>query len=80
MISLRKSHICTTQAKIVGHRWESGGYFSAEGKALRGLLSLEHEQLEKMPRARLYGIVLIYRDYLPDFAARTEPFEEAAVQ
>ena len=76
MVNLDKSHVCTTQAKIVGHRWESGGYFKAEGKGLRGLLSLDHPQLAEMSRARLYGIVSIYRDYLPDFASRTEPLRK----
>jgi len=42
MVNLDKSVICTTRAKIVGHRWEEGGYFHAEGKGLRGLLSLDH--------------------------------------
>ena len=76
MVNLDKSYICTTKAKIVGHRWESGGYFQAEGKGLRGLLSLDHPQLVEMSRALLYGIVSIYQDYLPDFAFRTEPLRK----
>ena len=72
MVNLDKSLIGTTHAKIVGHQWASGGYFKAEGKGLHGLMEVDHEQLCGIPRARLYGIISIYQDYLPDFAACTE--------
>ena len=73
MVNLDKSFIGTTHAKIVGHQWASGGYFKAEGKGLCGLMEVDHEQLCDIPQARLYGIISIYRDYLPDCATRTEP-------
>ena len=73
MINLAKSHIATLFTKILGREWETGGYFSAEGKNLRALLTLDHEQVANTNRARLYGILSFYRDYVPDFAAITDP-------
>ena len=42
-------------------------------------MEVDHEQLCGIPRARLYGIISIYQDYLPDFATHTEPLRRILV-
>ncbi len=37
MINLKKSHLCQTTLKILGHRWETGGYWLPEPAKLEAL-------------------------------------------
>ena len=76
MVSLKKSIICTEEGKVLGHRWHSGGYFTAETKGLKALLSLPHEKLADLPRASIYGLLSYFRPYVSDFAVRTEPLRK----
>ena len=76
MVSLKKSIICTEEGKVLGHRWHSGGYFTAETKGLKALLSLPYEELADLPRASVYGLLSYFRPYVPDFAVRTEPLRK----
>ena len=73
MVSLKKSIVCADEGKVLGHRWHSGGYFTAEGKGLKALLELPHEQLAELPRASVYGLLSYFRPYVADFAVRSEP-------
>ena len=57
MVSLKKSIVCADEGKVLGHCWHSGGYFTAEGKGLKALLELPHEQLAELPRASVYGLL-----------------------
>ena len=72
MVSLKKSIVCADEGKVLGHRWHSGGYFTAEGKGLKALLELPQE-LAELPRASMYGLLSYFRPYVADFAVRSEP-------
>lgn len=76
MVSLKKSIIGTEEGKVLGHRWHSGGYFTAETKGLKALLTLPHEELAELPRASVYGLLSYFRPYIPDFTVRTEPLRK----
>ena len=76
MVSLKKSIICADEGKVLGHRWHSGGYFTAEAKGLKALLTLPHEELAELPRASVYGLLSYFRPYVPDFSVRTEPLRK----
>jgi hypothetical protein len=72
MVNLSKSVIGTDEGVIVGHKWQGGGYFRASDKKLRALLEIPDSELQKMPRASLYGLLSYFRGYVPDFAIKTE--------
>ena len=38
MLNLKKSHLCETMLKILGHRWTSGGYWPPEPARLEALV------------------------------------------
>ena len=73
MVSLKKSMVCADEGKVLGHCWHSEGYCTAEGKGLKALLELPHEQLAELPRASVYGLLSYFRPYVADFAVRSEP-------
>ena len=73
MINLAKSVIGTETAKVMGHIWRSGGYFTATGKKIKALLTITDKEMDYRTPATLYSILSFYREYIPDFAARTEP-------
>ena len=76
MINLAKSVLGTETAKGMGHIWKSGGYFTATGKKIKALLTMSDEAMDHRTPATLYGILSFYREYIPDFAAKTEPLRE----
>ena len=76
MLSMRKSVICTEEGRILGHRWHSGGYFTAEDKKIKALLELPHDDMAKIPADSIYGLINFFRCYVPDFAIRTEPLRK----
>ena len=47
---------------------------------LESLCSAESDQLAKMNRSSLYGLLNFYREYLPTFAEMTEPIRELLSQ
>ena len=73
MVNLGKSVIGSQEGKVLGHRWHGGGYFTAEGKGLKALLSVGHEAMKKIPVHSVYGLLSFFRPYVADFATRTEP-------
>ena len=46
MINLAKSVIGTETAKVMGHIWRSGGYFTATGKKIKALLTMTDEEMD----------------------------------
>ena len=76
MINLRKSHIGVTKGTVLGHLWASGGYFSPIPGKLEAILEYSEQQLAKMNRPTLYGILNWFKPYVPDFAIRTEPIRQ----
>ena len=72
MLSMKKSIIGADEGRILGHRWHSGGLFTAEDKKLRALLELPHAELAAIPTSSLFGLLNFFRCYVPDFAVRTE--------
>ena len=76
MINLRKSHIGVTKGTVLGHLWASGGYFSPVPGKLEAILEYSEQQLAKMNRPTLYGILNWFKPYVPDFAIRTEPIRQ----
>ena len=71
MVSPGKCHIAIKEGRHLGDWWSSGGYFRPPPDRMAILVALTDEQLEEMPRAKLFGMLSYWRDYLPDFAART---------
>ena len=76
MINLSKSQLVERSAKILGHTWYSGGYWAPVVTKLEALLTKSEEELARMNRASLYGLLNFYREYLPAFAETTEPLRE----
>jgi hypothetical protein len=73
MVNLSKSVIAAHTTKVMGHIWRSGGYFTATGKKLLAISEMTHAELVAKKPHELFGLLNFYRDYLPDFAAKTEP-------
>ena len=73
MINLKKSHLCYKALKILGHHWTSGGYWLPEPAKLEALLRASEDELRKIPRSRLFGLLNFYREYVPQFSELSEP-------
>ena len=67
MLNLKKSHLCKTTLKILGHRWTSGGYWLPEPARLEALVRCPEEDIRRMGRSNLYGLLNFYREYIPNF-------------
>ena len=65
MINLKKSHLVKEKGKVLGHNWESGGYWMPVIFKLEALVEMSNEQLGSMNWASLYGLLNFYRDYVP---------------
>ena len=76
MINLKKSHLVEKKGKVLGHNWESGGYWTPVTSKLEALVEMSDEQLGSMNRASLYGLLNFYRDYIPHFAKLTKPIRQ----
>lgn len=76
MVNLTKSVIAADSTKVMGHIWRAGGYFSATGKKLLALLEMEHQEVARKSASELFGVLNFYREYIPDFAAKTEPIRK----
>ena len=68
MINLRKSHLVQAKAKVLGHNWQSGGFWTPVTTKLEALMTKTHDEMSTMNRASLYGLLNFYRDYIPRFA------------
>jgi hypothetical protein len=76
MINLTKSQLVESAAKVLGHQWTSGGYWTPVTTKIEALKEMSTEQLRKMNRASLYGLLNFFREYVPTFAEMTEPLRE----
>lgn len=76
MINLTKSQLVESSAKILGHLWTSGGYWAPSTDKIEALVDAQDEQLARMNRASLYGLLNFFREYVPPFAELTEPLRE----
>ena len=75
MINLRKSHLVQTKAKVLGHNWQSGGFWTPVTTKLEALMTKTHDEMSTINRASLCGLLNFYRDYVPRFAELTEPIQ-----
>ena len=57
MVNLRKSKIGGLTGKVLGQHWSSGGYFRPEEKGLKALLEMGVDQMQRVPVARIYGML-----------------------
>ena len=80
MINLTKSQLVESAAKVLGHQWSSGGFWTPCTDKLESLCTATSDQLARMNRASLYGLLNFYREYLPTFAEMTEPIRELLSQ
>ena len=73
MINLKKSHLVEASAKVLGHYWSTGGFLVPNVEKLHALISKTDEELGRMSRPSLYGLLNFYREYVPAFATLVEP-------
>ena len=73
MINLGKSHLVQTKAKVLGHNWQSGGFWTPVTTKPEALMTKTHHEMSSINRTSLYGLLNFYRDYIPRFAELTEP-------
>ena len=76
MINLKKSQLVESAARVLGHQWTSGGYWAPCPEKVEYLCHAASEDLEKMNRASLYGLLNFFCEYVPTFAELTEPLCE----
>ena len=65
MINLKKCHLAEQTAKILGHNWSAGGYWTPVTAKLESLKNRPREELALANRSSLYGLLNFYRDYVP---------------
>ena len=73
MINLKKSQLVERTAKVLGHTWYAGGYWAPVVTKLEALATKTGDELARMNRSSLYGLLNFFREYLPAFAEVTEP-------
>ena len=62
-----------SSAKVLGHQWTSGGFWAPCTTKIEALQEATSEQMARMNRASLYGLLNFFREYVPTFAELTEP-------
>jgi len=73
MINLGKSQLVESSAKVLGHQWTSGGYWSPTTTKIEALQEMSSREMARMNRSSLYGLLNFYREYVPTFSELTEP-------
>ena len=76
MINLTKSQLVESTAKVLGHKWTSGGFWEPVTTKIEALQQLSGDQLGRMSRSSLYGLLNFFREYVPTFAELTEPLRQ----
>ena len=76
MINLTKSQLVESSAKVLGHQWTAGGFWAPCVTKIEALRDASSEELARMNRASLYGLLNFFREYVPTFAELTEPLRE----
>ena len=70
---LKKSHLVEQKGKILGHMWDTGGYWTPSTFKLEELSHKTHDEYAHMNCSSLYCLLNFYHDYVPHFAELTEP-------
>ena len=73
MINLKKSHLVEDSAKVLGHFWSTGGFWAPNVEKLHALITKTDEELGRMSRPSLYGLLNFYREYVPAFTKLVDP-------
>ena len=73
MINLKKSHLVEASAKVLGHYWSMGGFWAPNVEKLHALVSKTDEELGRMSRPLLHGLLNFYQEYVPVFTRLVEP-------
>ena len=73
MVNLRKSKIGVLKGQLLGHLRCSGGYFGPVLDKLIRLAKCSDSEMASMSRPMLYGLLIWFKPYMPDFSIRTEP-------
>src|SRR5512138_3840463 len=71
MVGLPKCKFGMTECRHLGDWWTSGGYFRPPEGKLAALVELSEDSMASMSRSKLYGMLGYWRQYVPDFSART---------
>ena len=71
MINLKKNHLVEDWA--IGHYWLTGGFWVPNVDNVQALVSKTDEELGRMSRPLLYGLLNFYREYIPAFAKLVKP-------
>ena len=80
MINLKKSHLVEDSAKVLGHYWSTGGFWVPNVEKLQALIAKTKEELGRMSRLSLYGLLNFYQEYIPAFAELVEPLRRLLQQ
>ena len=64
----------------MGERWFAGGLFRPPSDKVTALLRLGDDRLAAMPRAQLFGMLSYWRQFIPDFSAKTEGLKKLLSQ
>ena len=71
MVGLYKGIVGAEETEFMGELWRTGGYFRPlEGRVI-ALLEMGEGELAAMPCAQLYGMLSYWRQFIPDFSAKT---------
>lgn len=71
MVGLYKGVVGAEETEFMGEEWSLGGYFCPIPGRIRALLKLGDQDLSTMPRAKLSGMLSYWRQFIPDFSAKT---------
>ena len=76
MLNLHKSQLFQAAAQVLGHLWTSGGFWAPNVTKLAALIEKTDGELARFNRASLYGLLNLYREYVPAFAKLVEPLHQ----
>jgi hypothetical protein len=76
MVGLYKGIIGAEEEEFLGETWSSGGIFRPPHGKVQALMQMGDEAIAAMPRAKLYGMLSYWRNFVPDFSARTHALKK----
>ena len=68
MMNLKKLQLVQSAAKVLGHGWASGGYWSPTTHKLEAIAAMTDEELSRTNRASLFGLLNFFQEYVLTFA------------
>ena len=80
MINLKKSHLVEASAKVLRHYWSTGSFWVSNVEQLHALISKTDEELGRISRPSLYGLLNFYWEFVPVFAELLEPLRRLLQQ